>query len=123
MNDTITLPVVPLRNAVLFPGVSFPISAGRAGTLRAIETAMKTPDRRVFAVMQREDVEGVTAEGLHSIGAIATIGSLQRGLGAARLVLEGRQRAMSIRVTQKDGMMEAAVRPTDEMPPLDAKDP
>jgi ATP-dependent Lon protease len=123
MNDTLTLPVVPLRNAVLFPGVSFPISAGRAGTLRAIETAMKTPDRRVFAVMQREDVEGVTPEGLHSIGAIATIGSLQRGLGAARLVLEGRQRAMSIRVTQKDGMMEAAVRPTDEMPPLDAKDP
>src|SRR5712692_10017309 len=101
---TLTLPVVPLRNAVLFPGVSFPISAGRAGTLRAIETAMKTPERRVFAVMQHEDVEGVAPEGLYTIGTIATIGSLQRGLGAARLVLEGRQRGMSVRVVQKGGM-------------------
>jgi len=53
-------PVLPLRNAVLFPGVSFPISAGRAGTLRAIDEAMKHPEHLVFAISQREDVEKVT---------------------------------------------------------------
>ena len=37
MSQTTTLPVLPLRSAVLFPGVSFPIAAGRAGTLKAIE--------------------------------------------------------------------------------------
>jgi ATP-dependent Lon protease len=123
MTETLTLPVLPLRNAVLFPGVSFPISAGRAGTLRAIETAMKSPERRVFAVTQRGDVEGVAPEGLYTIGTIATIGSLQRGIGGVRLVLEGRQRGMSIRVVPKDGILEAVVHPAAEMPPLDPNDP
>ncbi|MGZ5425980.1 MAG: LON peptidase substrate-binding domain-containing protein, partial [Thermoanaerobaculia bacterium] len=48
MSETLTLPVLPLRNAVLFPGVSFPISAGRAGTLRAIEQAVRQPDGLIF---------------------------------------------------------------------------
>jgi len=81
------LPVVPLRNAVLFPGVNFPISAGRSQTLRAIEAAMKTSEHLVFAVSQREDVEELTPEGLHTIGTIASVGALQRGIGGARLLL------------------------------------
>ena len=44
------LPIVPMRNGVLFPGVSLPISAARPQTLRAIEAAMRTPDHRVFVV-------------------------------------------------------------------------
>src|SRR5690349_16446428 len=48
-----TFPVVPLRNAVLLPGVSLPISAGRAVTLRAIEAAITDPRHRVFALAQR----------------------------------------------------------------------
>ena len=55
MTQPLSLPVVPMRNAVLFPGVTFPISAGRAGTLRAIEAAMSTPERLVFAVAQRHE--------------------------------------------------------------------
>ena len=51
------LPVVPMRNAVLFPGVTFPISAGRAGTLRAIEAALASSDHRVFAVAHRNEAE------------------------------------------------------------------
>jgi ATP-dependent Lon protease len=90
MSETLSLPVLPLRNAVLFPGVSFPISAGRAGTLRAIDEAMKHPEQLVFAVAQREDVEKVTPEGLYTIGTIASIAQLQRGLGGARLLLQGK---------------------------------
>ena len=88
MQPTQTLPVIPLRNAVLFPGVSFPIAAGRPGTLHAIETAMKSPEQLVFAVTQRQDVEGVTPELLHTVGTIAAIGPIQRGVGGARLLLE-----------------------------------
>ena len=51
MTETLTLPVLPLRNAVLFPGVSTPISAGRGGTVRAIEAALRAGgDALVFAV-------------------------------------------------------------------------
>ncbi|HEY3169803.1 MAG TPA: LON peptidase substrate-binding domain-containing protein, partial [Thermoanaerobaculia bacterium] len=89
MSESHNLPVVPMRNSVLFPGVGLPINAGRPGTLRAIEAAMKATDKRVFAVAQRQESDDVAPENLYTIGTIATIGSLQRGLGGIRLLLEG----------------------------------
>ena len=123
MSETLNLPVVPMRNSVLLPGVSVPISAGRPGTLRAIEAAANTPERRVFAVAQRNDAENVTPETLHTIGTIATIGSVQRGLGGVRLLLEGQSRGIALRFSPKKGYLEASVQPASEMLPLDAKDP
>ena len=58
MSETLNLPVVPMKNAVLLPGVSFPITAGRPATLRAIEAALNDKNRRVFAVAQRQVTEG-----------------------------------------------------------------
>ena len=124
MSETLTLPVLPLRNAVLFPGVSFPISAGRAGTLRAIEQAVRQPDGLIFAVAQRADVERVTPEGLYTIGTVASVGSVQRGPGGMRLLLEGKRRGIAMRVLEKkDGMLEAVVLDANEMGPADSKDP
>ena len=124
MSEPLNLPVVPMRNSVLLPGVSFPISAGRPGTLRAIEAALKSSDRRVFAVTQRQDAEDVTPEMLHTIGTIATIGSLQRGLGSVRLLLEGQSRGIALRFSpKKSGYLEASVQEAREMLPLDSKDP
>ncbi|MBK9965908.1 MAG: endopeptidase La [Holophagales bacterium] len=122
MQPTQTLPVIPLRNAVLFPGVSFPIAAGRPGTLHAIETAMKSPDQLVFALTQRQDVEGVTPELLHTVGTIAAIGPIQRGVGGARLLLQGKARGIAMRIQETDGRLEAVVVEAAEMPPLDAND-
>jgi ATP-dependent Lon protease len=124
MTETLTLPVLPLRNAVLFPGVSFPISAGRAGTLRAIDQATHQTEPLVFAVAQRSDVEHVTSEGLYTIGTIAAVSSVQRGLGGMRLVLEGRRRGIAMRILEKKGgMLEAVVVIAAEMPPSDPNDP
>ncbi len=123
MSETLSLPVLPLRNAVLFPGVSFPISAGRAGTLRAIDEAMKQPEQLVFAVAQREDVEKVVPEGLYTIGTIASIAQLQRGLGGARLLLQGRKRGIAMRLTERNGSMEAVVVEAAEMEPLEPEAP
>ena len=72
-SERLVLPVLPLREVVLFPGVTAPIGAGRPGTLRAIEAALSTPDRLIFAVSQRENVEQVTGETLYTIGTIARI--------------------------------------------------
>ena len=119
----LTLPVVPMRNSALLPGVSLPIAAGRPGTLRAIEAAMKDSERRVFAVAQRQDGDNVTPEGLYTIGTIATLGSVQRGLGGIRLVLEGRSRGIAMRIASKKGYLEAQVTEPDEMLPLDPRDP
>ena len=80
MTDRRTLPVLPLRDLVLFPGVTAPIGAGRPGTLRAIEAALKTEDRLLFAVAQRENIEQVTPGNLYDMGTVARIGQIQRGL-------------------------------------------
>jgi ATP-dependent Lon protease len=118
------LPVVPMRNAVLFPGVTFPISAGRAATLRAIEAALASPDHKVFAVAQRNEAENVSPSELYTIGTIATIGSVQRGLGGIRLVLEGHTRGIALRfAANRGGYLEATVQDAQEMLPIDAREP
>ncbi len=110
MSETLNLPVVPMRNSVLFPGVSFPINAGRPGTLRAIEASLADSGRRVFAVSQRQDSDDVTPESLYTIGTIATLGAIQRGLGGVRLLLEGKARGIAMRYIRKNGYLEAAVQ-------------
>ena len=121
MSETLTLPVVPMRNTVLLPGVGLPIAAGRPGTLRAIEAALSDKERRVFAVAQRQDGDDVTPEKLYTIGTIATLGSVQRGLGGARLLLEGKSRGIALRFTAKNGYLEATVQEAREMLALDPK--
>jgi ATP-dependent Lon protease len=123
MSETLNLPVVPMRSSVLLPGVGLPIAAGRMPTLRAIEAALNTPDRRVFAVAQRQEGDSVTPESLYTIGTIATIGSVQRGLGSIRLVLEGKSRGIALRVAQKKTYLEATVQEASEMLPLNPRDP
>ena len=124
MSETLTLPVVPMRSSVLLPGVGLPIAAGRMPTLRGIEAALNTPERQVFAVAQRQDGDSVTPESLYTIGTIATIGSVQRGLGSIRLVLEGKSRGIALRVVQqKNGYLEATVQQATEMLPLNPRDP
>ena len=122
MSETLTLPVVPMRNTVLLPGVGLPISAGRPGTLRAIEAALNDKERRVFAVAQRQEGEEITPEKLYTIGTIATLASVQRGLGGIRLLVEGKARGIALRFASKNGYLEAAVQEAREMLALDPKD-
>src|SRR6059036_3411692 len=96
MSERLTLPVLPLREVVLFPGVSTPIGAGRPATLRAIERALKSEQRLIFAVSQRENVERVTAESLYAMGTIAKIGQVQRGLAGVQLLLHGEKRGTAL---------------------------
>src|SRR5512139_4079333 len=117
------LPIIPMRNGVLFPGVSLPIAAARPQALRAVEGALRDPEHRVFVVAQRDDSEEVLPEGLYTIGTIATLGSVQRGLGGVRLVLEGGERGIAMRVVPGDGYLIATVSNATELQPLDAKDP
>ncbi len=123
MTERMTLPVLPLRDFVLFPGVTAPINAGKPATLRAIEAALATPERLVFAVSQREDVQQVTPDMLHTIGTVAKIGQTQRGLGGMQLLLQGEHRGIAMRIIEKDGHLEATVREAEEMHPLNANDP
>jgi ATP-dependent Lon protease len=117
-----TLPVLPLRGTVTFPGLTSPIAAGRPGTLRAIEAALKS-DRLVFAVAQRDNTDEPSADILYTMGVVARIGQIQRGLGGVQLLLQGEQRATALQYTLSDGYLTAVVMPTEEMAPLNEHDP
>jgi len=117
-----TLPVLPLRGTVIFPGLTQPIAAGRPSTLRAIEAALKG-DRLVFAVAQRDNSEEPTADILYSMGVIARIGQIQRGLGGVQLLLQGEQRATALQYSTAEGYLSAVIVPAEEMNPQTENDP
>src|SRR5215207_7399591 len=117
-----TLPVLPLRGTVIFPGLTAPIAAGRPGTLRAIEAALKG-DRLVFAVAQRDNTDEPTPEILYSMGVIARIGQIQRGLGGVQLLLQGEQRATALQYSTTEGYLTAVIVPAEEMSPVDENEP
>ncbi|HTR51808.1 MAG TPA: endopeptidase La [Kofleriaceae bacterium] len=121
---TETLPIVALRSSVILPGVGLPISAGRPQTLRAIEVALKDPAHRVLAIAQRTEAPGddVAADSLYTIGTIATLGSVQRGGNGVRVFLQGVSRGILLRVTPKDGYLEATVGDAKELSPTDPLD-
>ena len=123
MTERHTLPVLPLRDVVLFPGVTAPIGAGRPATLKAIEAALATPDKLVFAVSQRENVDAVVPESLYTIGTVARIGQLQRGLGGIQMLLHGERRGIAIHLSEPDGHLVAIVRDAEELPPVSTEDP
>src|SRR5206468_3397931 len=123
MSERLTLPVLPLRDIVLFPGVSTPIGAGRPTTLRAIEAALKGESRVIFAVSQRENVDHVTPAVLYTTGTIAKISQIQRGLGGVQLLLHGEKRGAAVHYVENQGHLEAVVREVEDLPAVRPADP
>jgi ATP-dependent Lon protease len=80
-------------------------------------------DRLVFAVAQRDNTDEPSPDILYSMGVIARIGQIQRGLGGVQLLLQGEQRATALQYTMTDGYLSAVIVPAEEMSPVDENDP
>ncbi|HTR19968.1 MAG TPA: endopeptidase La [Gemmatimonadales bacterium] len=119
MSERYTLPVLPLREVVLFPGVNTVIGAGRPSTLRAIEAALKSDSKLIFAVSQRENLDQVTPAVLYGMGTVARVGQIQRGLNGMQLVLHGERRATALHYRETGQYLEAVIADAIELPPLD----
>jgi ATP-dependent Lon protease len=122
MSERLTLPVLPLREVVLFPGVTTVIGAGRPATLRAIEAATKSESRLIFAVSQRDNVDQVTPALLYTMGTVARVGQVQRGLNGVQILLHGERRSTAVHYTESDGYLNAVVRDAPDLPPLNELD-
>ncbi len=126
MNDRtsgrVRLPVLPLRETVMFPGVTAPIGAGRPATLRAIEASLKGEAKLIFAVAQRENVDNAQPEVLYTTGTVARVGQVQRGLGGIQLLLHGEYRAAVLQYSENAGHLEAVVQEAPDLLPLDSDD-
>ncbi len=85
--------VLPLRNAVLFPGVVLPLSVGRRRSVLAVQASIEA-ERPIAVVLQRDpEVEEPGGDGLHPIGTVANIlRFVTAGEGAHHVICQGVRR-------------------------------
>jgi ATP-dependent Lon protease len=88
-----SLPILPLKNTVLFPGIVTPITVGRDKSIRAVQKAYE--DNRFIGVLSQKDskIEAPTARDLYRVGTIARILKLLKMPdGSTTAILQGRKR-------------------------------
>lgn len=123
MGERLTLPVLPLRDTVVYPGVAVPISAGRPGTVEAVQEALDG-DRRLFAVAQRENVDDPSSDVLYTVGTVVRVIQTHRVRGGVQLLVQGEGRAQALSYEQEgQGMLHAVLLPMDRQEPANPADP
>jgi ATP-dependent Lon protease len=102
-----TLPVIPLREAVLFPGALAPLSVGREASLAALEEAGKR-GRHILVVAQKEpSLDIVGPDDVYPWGTVGEIEGVRRVMGSAQLVLRGVTRVRIDKFTRHEPYLEA----------------
>jgi len=114
------LPVLALRNTVLFPGVVLPITVGRDASLKLVKDAY-AGERLIGVISQRDaEVENPDPEDLYPVGTAATILKLiKMPDGSVSIVIQGKRRFRLLEVTQQDPYLRASVEAIDEEKPAD----
>jgi len=112
------LPILPLRNTVLFPGVVIPITVGRDKSIQLIKDYNKG-DKTIGVVAQKSDnIEEPTAEDLYSVGTVAhIIKMLRMPDGNTTIIIQGKKRFKIVDYVQTEPYHKAKVMAYDESIP------
>ena len=111
-----SLPILALKNTVLFPGIIIPITIGRDKSIKAVNAAYG--DNKVLGVLSQKDpeVENPSPKDLYEIGTVARIVKLLKMPdGTATAILQGRNRFKVERVSQEDPFMAGDVQHLEEL--------
>ena len=123
MTKRFSLPVLPLRDTVVYPGVAVPISAGRTGTIEAVQQAMEG-DRRLFAVAQRDNQDEADPQILYAAGTVVRIIQTHRVRGGIQLLVQGEARARALAfLNEGEAMLRATLASINRSGPADGDDP
>jgi ATP-dependent Lon protease len=111
-NNLRTLPLLPLKNSVLFPGLMMPLSVGREASLGAVEKALASEDKEIVVVAQRDPSEDTPgSEGLYTLGTRAVIKKVSRpNASQIDVLVLGIERVVIVKVDDAEGYMTARVR-------------
>lgn len=112
------LPILPLRNTVLFPGVVIPITVGRDKSIQLIKDYNKG-DKTIGVVAQKsDDTEEPTGNDLYAIGTVAhIIKMLRMPDGNTTIIIQGKKRFKILEYVQHDPYHKARVEAFDEVHP------
>jgi ATP-dependent Lon protease len=109
--ETRRLPMMPIRDVVIFPHMMTPFVVGRESSVRALEEAL-AGDKKIFLATQHDaSVDEPSPEEIYSVGTIANIvQSLKLPDGNIKVLVEGVERAKTISVSDEDGFFRAVVK-------------
>ncbi len=112
------LPVLPVRNTVVFPHIVTPLFIDRERSLRAVEQAMLGPERMILLVAQKDaETERPTAADLYTIGTEALIGRvLKMPDGTTSILVHGQRRVRLITLIHEEPYLRVSVAPVSEAP-------
>ncbi len=119
------LPVLPLKNTVLFPHLFLPLSVGRAATRAAVEAAAASEDKTLIIVAQRDPaVEEPQLGDLYSIGVRAVIKKLVRSGESFEVVVQGLDRVILDKAEETTPYLRVQARelvlPEEQNPTVEA---
>jgi ATP-dependent Lon protease len=109
------IPILPLRNTVLFPGVVIPITVGRDKSIQAVKAAFGK-DKLIGVVSQMDgNIEDPTAADLCKIGTVAkVIKMIKMQDGGTTIIIQGKQRFELVEMVEVDPFFQARVNLLDE---------
>ncbi len=111
----VVLPVLPLRNIVVFPGMIVPLFVGREKSIRALEDVM-ADDKEMLLVSQKDgDRDDPHPDDMHTIGTIGTVlQMLKLPDGTVKVLVEGQTRAQMLEYLPNENFFEASALPLVE---------
>jgi len=110
-----TLPLLPLKNLVIFPTLVAPVAVGRARSLASVKVSANG-NREVIVVLQRDpEAEEPTQEELHEIGTLCTVSRVEERNGGAQVIVQGNQRVRIDSVDEVDDYLSALFTPIDDL--------
>ena len=114
------LPLLPLRDVVVFPHMVIPLFVGRAKSIKALEMAMET-DRRIMLVAQKAAAKDEpSVSDMFDVGCVSTIlQMLKLPDGTVKVLVEGQQRAQVTSIDDAETHFLATVTPVDPVPDAD----
>jgi ATP-dependent Lon protease len=109
--ETRKLPMMPIRDVVIFPYMMTPFVVGRESSVRALEEAL-AGDKRIFLATQHDPgVDEPKPDEIYQVGSIVNIvQSLKMPDGNIKVLVEGIERARILQVTETDGFYMSSVR-------------
>src|SRR5580698_7390730 len=110
-SDTRRLPMMPIRDVVIFPYMMTPFVVGRESSVRALEDAM-AGDKKIFLATQHDaSIDEPTPAEIFSVGCVVNIvQSLKLPDGNIKVLVEGVERAKVVSVTDDEGFFRSVVR-------------
>ncbi len=110
-SDSRKIPMMPIRDVVIFPHMMTPFVVGRESSVRALEEAL-AGDRKIFLATQHDaKVDEPRPDEIFSVGTIANIvQSLRQSDGNIKVLVEGVERAKLVSVSEEEGYFKATVK-------------